>query len=703
MASYQWPPNGFGSGVTSVNGLVGAVTLAAGTNISLTPSGNTITIAATGGGDVTLTAVGSTPNANGASLSGQALTLQPANTTFPGVLLAADWNTFNSKQAALTIGNLTDAGTDGITVTGGTGAVIGSGTSIAQHVADSTHNGYLSSTDWSTFNNKQSTLTLTNLTDVGTDGITITNGTGAVVGASPVTIAQQVADTSHNGYLSSTDWNTFNGKQATVSFGAFGSTPNSSGGGISAGVITLQPADGTNPGGVTTGAQTIAGVKTFSSTISGSINGNAATVTTNANLTGVITSVGNATSIASQTGTGSKFVVDNGPTLISPVIGAATGTSLSVSGQLTSTVATGTAPLVVSSTTQVANLNAATAGSATTATTATNATNTAITDDTTTNATMYPTWVTTTTGNLPQKVSSSKLTFNPSTSTLTATNFAGNASTVTTNANLTGDVTSVGNATTLATVNSNVGSFGSASSIPTFTVNAKGLITAASGNTLKTPTVQRFITGTGATYTTPAGCLWIKVYMIGGGGSGTGNGSGSIPNGNSGNQSNWKTSADVAIVVSAGAGAATGGSTTGGGAGGANTFSAGATKVLDMPGQAGSGSQNEGVATNLSGAVGGSAMWGGGGNTNSANGNGGTAVANSGSGGGGAGGGSNSGFYTGSSGGSGASSIFIIGNPSATYHYTVGTGGASTSAGTGGSGGGGAGADGIIIVEEYYQ
>ena len=37
-----------------------------------------------------------------------------------------------------------------------------------------------------------------------------------------------------------------------------------------------------------------------------------------------------------------------------------------------------------------------------------------ITDDTTTNATMYPTWVTAATGNLPIKVSSTKLTFNPS-------------------------------------------------------------------------------------------------------------------------------------------------------------------------------------------------------------------------------------------------------------------------------------------------
>ena len=61
------------------------------------------------------------------------------------------------------------------------------------------------------------------------------------------------------------------------------------------------------------------------------------------------------------------------------------------------------------------------AGSATTAGTATNATNVAITDDTTTAADMYLSWVTTTTGNLPIKVSSTKLKFNPSTGVLTAT------------------------------------------------------------------------------------------------------------------------------------------------------------------------------------------------------------------------------------------------------------------------------------------
>jgi len=67
--------------------------------------------------------------------------------------------------------------------------------------------------------------------------------------------------------------------------------------------------------------------------ITGTASGlTAGNVTTNANLTGVITSVGNATSIASQTGTGTKFVVDNTPTLITPVLGVASATSMNVGG-----------------------------------------------------------------------------------------------------------------------------------------------------------------------------------------------------------------------------------------------------------------------------------------------------------------------------------------------------------------------------------
>lgn len=137
--------------------------------------------------------------------------------TFTNAQITVNAKGLITATSSGTIGNLTDAGTDGIVVTGGIGAVLGTGTSLAQHVADSTHNGYLSSTDWSTFNAKQSALTFGNLTDVGTDGITVTNGTGAVIGTG-TSLSQRVADTTHNGYLSSTDWTTFNGKQAAGNY-----------------------------------------------------------------------------------------------------------------------------------------------------------------------------------------------------------------------------------------------------------------------------------------------------------------------------------------------------------------------------------------------------------------------------------------------------------------------------------------------------
>lgn len=87
------------------------------------------------------------------------------------------------------VGNLTDAGTDGIVITGGTGAVVGSGTSLAQHVADSTHNGYLSSVDWSTFNSK-GTGTVTSVSGT-TNQILSTGGTTPVLSLPSTVILTQ--------------------------------------------------------------------------------------------------------------------------------------------------------------------------------------------------------------------------------------------------------------------------------------------------------------------------------------------------------------------------------------------------------------------------------------------------------------------------------------------------------------------------------
>lgn len=69
-------------------------------------------------------------------------------------------------------------------------------------------------------------------------------------------------------------------------------------------------------------------VVTASGGFVGDLTGNADTVTTNADLTGPITSTGNATAVAAQTGTGSTFVMDDTPTLITPILGVATATSI---------------------------------------------------------------------------------------------------------------------------------------------------------------------------------------------------------------------------------------------------------------------------------------------------------------------------------------------------------------------------------------
>jgi hypothetical protein len=79
--------------------------------------------------------------------------------------------------------------------------------------------------------------------------------------------------------------------------------------------------------------------------------------------------------VTGATGNGGGVVFANNATLVAPSLGVATGTSINVTGQLISTVATGTAPLSVASTTRVTNLNAATAGVADSATIAGQANN----------------------------------------------------------------------------------------------------------------------------------------------------------------------------------------------------------------------------------------------------------------------------------------------------------------------------------------
>ena len=79
--------------------------------------------------------------------------------------------------------------------------------------ASATNRGALSSADWTTFNNKTSnlgTVTSVGLTSA-TSGVTI--GASPVTTSGDITLAIATASGSLNGLLSSTDWTTFNNKQ----------------------------------------------------------------------------------------------------------------------------------------------------------------------------------------------------------------------------------------------------------------------------------------------------------------------------------------------------------------------------------------------------------------------------------------------------------------------------------------------------------
>ena len=65
----------------------------------------------------------------------------------------------NAKEANLTKGNLTELTSSVLDITGGTGAVIGTGLTIKVNEANTTTSGYITNTDWNTFNEKQASLT----------------------------------------------------------------------------------------------------------------------------------------------------------------------------------------------------------------------------------------------------------------------------------------------------------------------------------------------------------------------------------------------------------------------------------------------------------------------------------------------------------------------------------------------------------------
>jgi hypothetical protein len=217
-----------------------------------------------------------------------------------GISLTQPLPVTSGGTGASSLSNFTDttAGADGITVTGGTGAVI-TATSIAQAAASATQNGYLKSTDWSTFNGKQPA------------GSYITALTGDVTASGPGSAAATLATVNSN-------VGSFTNASITVNAKGLVTAASSGTPGVTAvSVATANGLAGTSSGGTTPQL-------TLSTTITGVLQGN-----------------GTAISAASTTGTG-NVVLATSPTITTPTLSGTTSAN-AINPATTATYNLGTA------------------------------------------------------------------------------------------------------------------------------------------------------------------------------------------------------------------------------------------------------------------------------------------------------------------------------------------------------------------------
>jgi hypothetical protein len=257
-----------GGGITSLNALTALTqTFATGT----------------AGSDFNISSAGSTHTFN----------LPFATNTVPGKLSSTDWTTFNAKIG--TLNGLTSISQ--VFAIGSSGASPNWASASSTHTlnlptASAVTSGILSAADWILFNSKQNTLSGgTSLQYVRGDGTIATLNTSVVPegvnlyytdararaafsGTSPISVSGggvitiQLATGAQPGYLSASDWTTFNNKLGSLTTDATGTDFSAS---TAAGAVTvhLPEASPTNTGGkVTNATQTFSGSKTHYSRFS---------------------------------------------------------------------------------------------------------------------------------------------------------------------------------------------------------------------------------------------------------------------------------------------------------------------------------------------------------------------------------------------------------------------------------------------------
>jgi len=250
LTSTDWTTfNSKGSGtVTSVSGTAGRITSTGGTTPVLDLASGVATAGTTGSaslipvvtidtyGRVTSITTAANPQGTVTSVTGTApvvssggatpaISMAAATALVNGYLTSTDWTTFNNKSN--TNGTVTSVAALTLGTTGtDLSSTVATGTTtpvitLQVPTASAANRGALSAADWTTFNNK------------GSGTVTSVTGTAPVVssgGAAPA-ISMAAATTSVNGYLTSTDWTTFNNKGSGTITSVTGTAPVVSSGG----------------------------------------------------------------------------------------------------------------------------------------------------------------------------------------------------------------------------------------------------------------------------------------------------------------------------------------------------------------------------------------------------------------------------------------------------------------------------------------
>ncbi len=328
-----------GGATFAAPGAIGGGTAAAGTFTTLTSTGLT-NLGTTGASNVNIATTGTGNTTIGNSTGTFALTSSGGlNVTTGGALTGvASIDTIGTSATALTFvasGSLTSTGANALSVDGGSsGALNLNGSSTGNILIGG---------------------------GSGSTGCTITNSTGALACTAGITGSN----------LSGTN-------TGDITLSAIGATPNANGATLTGQVLNLEPASAAFGGVVTTGTQTLAGAKTFSSLLTGTagltISGGTASINTAGTSN---TAIGNATGTFALTSNGGLNVTTGGAlTGVASIdtIGV-TATALSFTGAGTITSNTTNALTLDSGTTGAVNIgtgaNAKTVTLGTTSTTST--------------------------------------------------------------------------------------------------------------------------------------------------------------------------------------------------------------------------------------------------------------------------------------------------------------------------------------------